>query len=246
MKLWCLCVLLLGLVIPSVGNACSLCVDAASRVTLPGVLDAGQVLLLFFVASAALMLFGRFSGSEWRLGSKLYWLVGVAAVLGAGVAGRTGLTLAAGPFLLSLSLMRVYKAAKLPTLSSRELLAALLAGLFVVAAPAAFLIGNQSASSLEHLFASLASRNPVTAKEALKALQNRDDASPLACERLTELQVEGASNQESRPMEWLGLMRLAERKGSCPEAVLSLQKFCAFPDDARMNASLNCAGRSKH
>ena len=245
MKLWCFCVLLLGLAIPSAGNACSLCVDAASRVTLPGVLDAGQVLLLFFGASAALMLFGRVSGVEWRLGSKLYWLVGVAAVLGAGLAGRTGLTLAAGPLLLSLSLMRVYKAARLPSPSTHELLAALLAGLFVIAAPAAFLLGNQSASSPEHLFASLASRNPVTAKEALKALQNRDDASALSCERLTELQVEGVPSQESRPMEWFGLIRLAERKGSCAEAVLWLQDLCDFPDDARMNASLNCAGRPK-
>lgn len=236
----------LGLTMPSSAKACSLCADAASRVTRPGVLDAGQVLLLFFVASAALMLFGRISGAEWRLGSKLYWLVGVAAVLGGGVAGRTGLTLAAGPLLLIVSLMRIYKAAKLPTPSTRELLAALLAGLFVVAGPTALLIGNQSASSLDHLFASLASRNPVTAKEALKALQARDDATAIACERLDELKTAGVQSQEPRPMEWLGLMRLAESKGNCPEAVLSLQGLCDFPDDAKMNASLSCAGRPKH
>jgi len=234
----------LGLALPSAANACSLCADAVSRVTLPGVLDAGRVLILFFVASVALMLFGRISGAEWRLGSKLYWLAGAAAVLGGFVAAKTGLTLAAGPLLIVASLMRIYRAAKLPKLSIRELLAALLAGLFLVAAPAAFLIGNQRASSLDHLFAALASRHPVTAKSALKALQARDDATAVACARLDEILLSPAS-QESRPMEWFGLMRLAESKASCPEAVLSLQRLCAFPDEAKMSDSLSCAGRPK-
>jgi len=233
----------LGLALPSAANACSLCADAVSRVTLPGVLDAGRVLILFFVASVALMLFGRISGAEWRLGSKLYWLAGAAAVLGGFVAAKTGLTLAAGPLLMVASLMRIYRAAKLPKLSIRELLAALLAGLFLVAGPAAFLIGNQRASSLDHLFAALAS-NRVTAKAALKALQARDDATAVACDRLDEILLSPAS-QESRPMEWFGLMRLAESKASCPEAVLSLQRLCAFPDEAKMSDSLSCAGRPK-
>jgi len=235
----------LGLVMPSAANACSLCVDAASRVTLPGVLDAGRLLLLFFVASAALMLFGRISGADWRLGSKLYWLVGAAAVLGGFVAGTTGLTLAAGPLLIVASLLRIYQAAKLPKLSTRELLAALLAGLFVVAGPAAFLIGNQRASSLGHLFAALSSRHPVTVKEAFRVLQAKDGAPAVACDRLDELKTGSADSQESRPMEWFGLMRLAESKGNCPEAVLSLQRLCAFPDEANLDSNLSCAGRPK-
>ncbi len=233
----------LGLVMPSAANACSLCADAASRVTLPGVLDAGRILFLFFVASAALMLFGRITGAEWRLGSKLYWLVAAAAVLGGGLAAITGLTLAAGPLLVVASLMRIYQAAKLPKPSTRELLAALLAGLFVVVGPAAFLIGNQRANSLEHLFAALASRHPVTAKEALKALQAKDEAAPVACDRLDEFKAVSTDSQEFRPMEWFGLMRLAESRGNCPDAVLSLQRHCSFPDDAKMDSSLSCAGQ---
>ncbi len=235
----------LGLAVPSAAKACSLCADAASRVTLPGALDAGRVLLLFFVASVAVMLFGRIFGSEWRLGSKLYWLVGVAAVLGGSVAAATGLTLAAGPPLLIASLMRIYQATKLPKLSTRELLATLLAGLFVIGGPAAFLIGNQRANSLDHLFAALSSGHPVTAKEALKALQAKDEATAVACDRLDSITTGSADSQESRPMEWFGLMRLAESDGSCPDAVLSLQRLCAFPDEAKMDVRLSCIGRPK-
>jgi hypothetical protein len=231
----------LGIAMPSAANACSLCSDAASRVTLPGVLDAGRVLLLFFLASVALTLFGRISGAEWRLGSKLYWLVGTAAVLGGFVAATTGLTLAAAPLLILASLMRLYRTAKLPKPSARELLAALLAGLFVLAAPAAFLIGNQRASSLDYLFSALAAAHPVTAKQALKALQAREEATAVACDRLDEILLSPAS-QEPRPMEWFGLMRLAESKGTCPKVVLSIQRLCAFPDEARMDGSLSCAG----
>jgi hypothetical protein len=38
---------------------------------------------------------------------------------------------------------------------------------------------------------------------------------------------------------------LAEGQGHCPEAVLSLQKLCAFPEGAKMDASLSCAGRAR-
>ncbi|MEE2829143.1 MAG: hypothetical protein VX498_08140 [Myxococcota bacterium] len=232
-------------VTPSMAMACSLCADAASRVTMPGVLDAGRVLLLFFVASAALMLFGRISGAEWRLGSKLYWLVGAAAVLGGFVAATTGLTLAAGPLLILASLVRIYRAAKLPSLSTRELLAALLAGLFVLAGPTALLIGNQRADSLDHLFAALASGHPVTADEALRALQTRDEAAARACDRLGEITTRKADSQEARPMEWFGLMRIAQSRGSCPDAVLALQTLCDFPEEAELGSSLSCAGQAK-
>ena len=236
---------LVGLAAPSAASACSLCVDAASRVTMPGVLDAGRVFLLFFVASTALAVFGRISGGDWRLGSKLYWLVGAAAVIGSLVAAKTGLILAAGLPLMVVSLMRIYRAAKLSSLSTHELLAGLLAGLFVVAGPAAFLIGNQRASSLDYLFASLASRHPVTAREALIALQAKGEAGGLACERIEGLGAGSVSGEEARPMEWFGLLQLADGKGSCPEAVLSLQRLCDFPDGARMDVSLTCAGRPK-
>lgn len=235
----------LGLAMPTAANACSFCADAASRVTQPGVLDAGRVLLWFFVASAALMLYGRISGAEWRLQSKGYWVVGAAAVIGGFKAATTGLTLAAGPPLIVVSLMRVYRAVKLPKPSSRELLAALLAGLFLVSGPAVFLIGNQRASSLDYLFSTLAAGHPVTAKQALKALRSQAEAPAVACDRLDELNNGIPGSQESRPMEWFGLMTLAESTGSCPEAVLSLQRRCLFPDDAKMDTNLSCEGTPK-
>jgi len=238
-------VLLLGLVMPSVANACNLCADAASRVTQPGVLDAGRVLFLFFMASGVLLIIGRFSKAEWRLGSKLYWLVGVAVVVGGVWAATTGLTLAAGPLLLVLSLMRIYRASKLPSPSSRELLATLLAGLFVVAGPTAFLVGNQRASNLDYLFSSLGAGQPVTVKEALKALQAKDEAAAAACDRLGDLKARNTDLHQSRPMELLALTRLAEDKGGCPDDVLYVQRVCAFPAEAKMDGNLSCAGGPK-
>ena len=234
--------LFLGMTLPSVASACSLCADAASHVTRPGLLDAGSVLFLFFLASAVLMLFGRLSGGEWRLGSKLYWLVGGGAVFGTFIAAITGMTLAAAPPLILASLLRVYRASKLTKLSARELLATLLSALFLIAGPSAFLLGNQRASDIDYLFSALASRHHVTVNKAFNALQSMDEATAVACARLEQVKAGNEAGQDSRPMEWLGLMRLSEGKGLCPQAVLSMQEFCAFPEGAKIDTNLSCAG----
>jgi hypothetical protein len=114
-----------------------------------------------------------------------------------------------------------------------------------VAGPAALLVGNQRASNLDYLFSSLGAGQPVTVKEALKALQAKDEAAAAACGRLGDLKTRQTDLRESRPMELLALMRLAQIKGSCPEDVLHLQRLCAFPDEAKINGNLSCAGGPK-
>lgn len=230
----------LWMAMTSVAQACNICADAATRITMPGVLNVSQVLVLFVVASAALAVFGHATRAEWRLGSRIYWLAWPAAFIGGLTAAMTGIAFLAGPILVIASLLRMYRTTKLQRPSSRERMAALLAAILVVATPTVLLVGNQRARNVDYLFDSLTSGHYITATKAFTALETTEGAAPVACERLEALKPGEEDAQKTTPMAWFGLMQLAGEVETCPELVLAVQALCAFPGDAQMSRHLAC------